>query len=83
MPKDPTPRPINCPLTSAGFSADAGPDMESPAWVEADDLDIEPCVEDVDRSRGTTAASLGDCNLDCCHCAIRWYARRIVNLREN
>jgi hypothetical protein len=82
MPKDPDPRPIICPLTSAGFHADAGPGMESPMWAEADDLHIDLCGADQDASR-EGAPSLGDCNLDCCHCAIRWYARRIVNLREN
>jgi hypothetical protein len=83
MPKDRDRRPINCPLTSAGFRADAGPEMESPMWAEADDVDIEPCVQDVDRSHGTTVSSIGDCNLDCCHCALRWYARRIITQREN
>jgi hypothetical protein len=82
MPKAPDPRPIICPLTSAGFRADAESGMESPAWAEADDLEIDLCAQDLDASRGA-APGFGDCNLDCCHCAIRWYARRIVDLREN
>lgn len=51
-------------------------------WAEVDDPDIEPCVQDLDASRATIS-TIGDCNLDCCHCAIRWYARRIVNQRDN
>jgi hypothetical protein len=80
---DPASRPAKCPLTAAGFQADAEGGMESPMWVEADDLDMEPCVQDEDRSHGTAAPSIGDCNMDCCHCALRWYARRIINQREN
>jgi hypothetical protein len=37
----------------------------------------------VDPSRGTVVSRIGGCNLDCCHCAIRWYARRILHQKEN
>jgi hypothetical protein len=84
MPKVPDPsRPIRCPLTISEFEAGAeAAALASPMWAEVDDPDIEPCVQDLDASRATIA-TIGDCNLDCCHCAIRWYARRIVNQRDN
>jgi len=84
MAKVPDPsRPIRCPLTDSEFEAGAEAAALAPLWAEAGDQDIEPCVQDVDRSQGTTASHIGDCNLECCHCAIRWYARRIINQRDN
>ncbi len=87
MAKVPNPsRPIRCPLTASEFEAGLKAAALGPRWVEVDDPDIEPtmepCVQDPEASRATIA-TIGDCNLDCCHCAIRWYARRIANLREN
>lgn len=83
MAKVPDPsRPIRCPLTDAEFEAGAEAAALAPIWAEVDAPDMEPCVQDLDASRATIA-SIGDCNLDCCHCAIRWYARRIINRRDN
>jgi hypothetical protein len=80
---DPSCRPLQCPLTSAGFQAGAGTGLESSLWAEVDDQDIELCVQDLDASREATASGLGDCTRDCCLCALRWYARRIVNQTDN
>jgi hypothetical protein len=83
MPKVPDPnRPIRCPLTDSEFEAGAEAAALAPMWAEADDPNIEPCVQDLDASRATIS-TIGDCNLDCCHCAIRWYARRIIDKRDN
>ncbi len=36
------------------------------------------CVQDIDPSQASTASHFGDCNLECCHCAVRWNARRTL-----
>jgi hypothetical protein len=84
MAKAPDPsRPIRCPLTVSEFEAGTEAAALVPIWAEVDAQNIEQCVQDVDASHGTTAFSIGDCNLECCSCAIRWYARRIINRRDN
>jgi hypothetical protein len=83
MTKIPDPsRPIRCPLTVSESEAGAEAAALAPMWAEVDDPDIELCVQDLDASHATIS-TIGDCNLECCHCAIRWYARRIATLREN
>ena len=84
MAKVPDPsRPIRCPFIASESEAKTEAAALAPMWAEVGDQDIGPCVQDVDPSHGTTASHIGDCNLECCHCAIRWYARRIINRRDN
>jgi hypothetical protein len=50
--------------------------MLSPSVAPDDDQTVDRCVQDIDPSHASTVSHIGDCNLECCHCAIRWSARR-------
>ncbi len=80
---DSSSRPDPCPSLPADKPEEAKAPARSPNWDPEDDEDIERCIQDVDPSRGTVVSRIGGCNLDCCHCAIRWYARRILHQKEN
>jgi hypothetical protein len=70
------------PPTSSGIHALTGATMQSPTVASDDDQTVDQCVQDIDPSHASTASHLGDCNLECCNCAIRWSARRILLQRE-
>lgn len=36
------------------------------------------CLQDIDPSQASTLSHFADCNLECCHCAVRWNGRRIM-----
>jgi hypothetical protein len=59
------------------------PASPSPRFTPEDDDDISRCIQDVDPSCATRVSHIGDCNLECCYCAVRWSARRVLHLKEN
>jgi hypothetical protein len=70
--------PFKSPLTSSEISSLTGGTMLPPVVAPDDDLAFDQCVQDMDPSHASTASHIGDCNLECCNCAIRWNARRIL-----
>jgi pyruvate-formate lyase-activating enzyme len=46
-------------------------------------LDIEYCIQDLDPSHSLTVSHVGDCNLECSYCAVRWSARRVQDLQDS
>jgi len=66
------------PPTSSGSHASIGATTQSPIVAADDDQTVGQCVQDVDPSHASIASHLGDCNLECCTCAVRWSARRIA-----
>jgi hypothetical protein len=59
----------SAPLKSPPSSSEVAPN---------DDQTAGRCVQDIDPSRACTVSHIGDCNLECCYCALRWTARRIL-----
>ena len=74
--------PIKSPLTSSEIYAETGATVQSSRSAREDEQDLERCVLDMDASRAYMVSHIGDCNLECSYCAIRWSARRILTERE-
>ena len=74
--------PIKSPLTPSEIPAETGDTLPSSGSSREDEQDIEKCVQDLDPSCGSVVSHIGDCNLECCHCALRWLARRIQLHKE-
>ena len=70
------------PLTFSEIHAETGATLPSAGSAREDEQDIERCIQDMDPSRASVVSHIGDCNLECCHCAIRWSARRILAQQE-
>jgi hypothetical protein len=71
MPIEPELRPADIHTearNTASFTAETG-------------LDIECCSQALDPSHSLTVSHIGDCNLECSFCAVRWSARRLQNLQ--
>lgn len=68
--------PFKSPLTSSEIHALIGSAIEPPIVTPDDRQTVDRCVQDIDPSHAPTASHIGDCNLECCNCAIRWSARR-------
>jgi hypothetical protein len=68
--------------TSSGSHAPIGTAMQSPDAALENEQAVDQCVQDLDPSHASMASHLGDCNLECCTCAARWNARRILLERE-
>jgi len=45
-------------------------------------LEIEHCVQALAPSQSLNVSSVGDCNLECSYCAVRWSARRVQYLLD-
>jgi sulfatase maturation enzyme AslB (radical SAM superfamily) len=74
--------PIKSPLASSEIHAETGATVPSSRSAREDEQDLERCVLDMDPSRASMVSHIGDCNLECSYCAIRWSARRILTERE-
>jgi hypothetical protein len=79
---DSTSTPIESPRPSSQLDARTPADASS-RFTPEDDDDITRCIQDVDPSCATKVSHIGDCNLECCYCAVRWRARRVLHLKEN
>jgi hypothetical protein len=75
--------PIELPRASSDAGAGTKATAASPRFTPEDDRDIGRCIQDVDPSYASTVSHIGDCNLECCYCAVRWHARRVLHLKEN
>jgi hypothetical protein len=45
-------------------------------------LDIECCGQALDPSHSLAVSHLGDCNLECSYCAVRWTTRRVQHFQD-
>jgi hypothetical protein len=73
--------PLKSPASS-GSHAFIGATTQSPIVAQGKGQTVNPCAQDLDPSRASTASHLEDCNLECCTCAARWSARRLLLDRE-
>ncbi len=69
--------PFNSPPTSETNAVTAST-MPAPSVALGVDQTADRCLQDIDPSQASTLSHFGDCNLECCHCAVRWSARRIL-----
>lgn len=74
--------PLQSPPASSGSHAFIAATMQSPIVAQGEGQTANPCVQDLDPSHASTASHLEDCNLECCTCAARWSARRLLLERE-
>jgi len=74
--------PFKSPPTSSEIHALIGAATQSTIVAPEDDQTVDRCVQDIDPSHASTASHLGDCNLECCTCAVRWSGRRTQLERE-
>ena len=70
--------PFKSPRTSSRIHAPTG----APIVAPEDDQTVDRCVQDMDLSRASTVSHIGDCNLECCYCVLRWSARRVLLQEE-
>ena len=75
---DPSSAPFKSPPTSSEIHALADATMLSPIVAPGDDQTIDRCVQDIDPSHASAVSHIGECNLECCYCALRWSARRTL-----
>jgi hypothetical protein len=74
--------PFKSPPTSSEIHVLTGATMRSSMVAQDDDQTVDRCVQDMDPSHASTVSHIGDCNLECCYCDLRWSARRILLRRE-
>jgi len=68
--------PFKSPATPSEIHALAKAATLSGVAASECDQTVNRCVQDMDPSHASTVSHVGDCNLECCHCAVRWSARR-------
>ena len=75
--------PIKSPFPHADIHGEARATASSAASAQEKGLDIECCIQDLDPSRSLTVSHVGDCNLECSYCALRWSARRALDREDS
>lgn len=74
--------PTKSSLTPSDVHAGTGAMTSSSRSVQEVSLDAERCIHDLDPSRSLTISDAEGCNLECSYCAVRWNARRILDLQD-